>query len=80
MEYLGYPKPKTAIENYMWMRRWPKLIVPQHVIKRAVHVLVRGDQRIEALALIRGTYTSDDETEATLDEAREILAAILRED
>lgn len=70
---------QTAIEVYAQPSRYPKLTAQQHVIKRAVRALVRGKQKVDALALIRGTYTLEDGTIATLDEAKEILAAILSE-
>ena len=62
-----------AINIYISSKR---LSVQPHVIERAVRALSEH-KRIEALALIRGAYTTDEGVFASLDEAKMILASIM---
>lgn len=69
----------TALDIYQRPGKYPRLLVQQFVIKRAVRGLHRAGEGVDALALIRGAYSTADGANASLDEAKEILDAILRE-
>lgn len=63
-----------AIQIFNQRTRYSRLLVMQHVIIRAARAL----DKIEALALIRGAYVRDDGAHATLDEAKQIYASIMK--
>ena len=65
----------NAVDLFMNVYQHPKLSVQQHVIIRAVKAL----PEVEALALIRGSYVTDDGAFASLAEAKEIYAMIRTE-
>lgn len=67
----------NAIRIYQQPNKYPRLLIQQCVIKRAVRAFYAHGQDIEALALIRGAYASGDGADAPLDEAKEIYAAML---
>ena len=68
----------NAVEIYAKRSQYPRLLVMQHVIERAVRALARSENRIEALALIRGAYMTDDGAWASLKEAQSIYESMIR--
>jgi hypothetical protein len=63
----------NAVEIYTNPGKYPRLSVLQHIIIRAAKAL----PEIEALALIRGAYVTDDGAFASLKEAKQIYAMIM---
>jgi hypothetical protein len=67
---------KNAVDIFNDPGNHPRLSVLQHVVIRAIKALDGIDRYIEGLALIRGSYASEDGAFASLAEAKEIYELI----
>lgn len=65
----------TAVDIFNNPGKYPRLNILQHVIIRAIRHL----PKVEALALIRGSYQTEDGGFCSLGEAQEIYAMIMED-